>query len=313
MKFDFESLSTEPLFYMLMHSGAFVCVLGGIFFFIGLLFGYATWGRFKRQTRLLQAEASSMKDEIASLKRKVGELSILSGPAIPMATETIFMPKKEDPPAVTGETLATPDSPQPSALALAPAAPAAENTTATKDASPPDLTPSVSADPPAESPEPAPEAPSLAASLSTPPDKEKQETSADADTSAPAPSESSASAGILPPLTELLLPALPELESQPQLERKPEPPRDSELHPKLGFIYKTRPEKTDDLTVIESISPVLEKRLQALGIYTYGQIAAWDDDHVKEFSSRLAFKDRLKRERWVEQARELAIKQTTTV
>ena len=66
MKFDFESLSAEPLFYMLMHSGAFVCVLGAIFFVIGLLFGYATWGRYKRQTRQLLGEASSMKDEIAN-------------------------------------------------------------------------------------------------------------------------------------------------------------------------------------------------------------------------------------------------------
>jgi hypothetical protein len=115
MKFDFESLSTEPLFYMLMHSGAFVCVLGFVFFIVGLLFGYATWGRYKRQTRQLLGEAESMKDEIAGLKRKVGDQSITSGPAVAMATETIHMPKKEGTtaeeavPAVTAETITTSD------------------------------------------------------------------------------------------------------------------------------------------------------------------------------------------------------------
>ncbi len=35
------------------------------------------------------------------------------------------------------------------------------------------------------------------------------------------------------------------------------------------------------------------------------EVAAWDEDRVKEFSARLAFKDRIYRERWVEQARKL--------
>lgn len=96
MKFDFESLSAEPLFYMLMHSGVFVSVLGFIFFIIGLLFGYATWGRYKRLTRDLRVEAESMKAEIADLKRKVGDHSVKPGAAIEMATETIDLPKKED-------------------------------------------------------------------------------------------------------------------------------------------------------------------------------------------------------------------------
>jgi len=319
MKFDLESLSNEPLFYMLMHSGAFVCVLGFIFFVIGLLFGYASWGRYKRQTRLLLGEASSMKDEIASLKRKVGDQAILSGPAIAMATETIHMPKKEGSnaaaatPAVTQETITTQDIPvlttsgqsapsdttlsQEAASAVAPEPPAAEPAAA-------GIRPSAE-----ELPPPAPHASPLATIISAPHAKEGAESGVD---TPPGP-EGLVPADTLPDLTDLLLPALPEVESQAKPQRKPKTPRDSELDPKLGFIYKTLPEKVDDLTAIEGISPVLEQRLQDLGIYTFEQIAAWDDDHVKEFSARLAFKDRLKRERWVEQARELAIKQTTTV
>ena len=45
-----------------------------------------------------------------------------------------------------------------------------------------------------------------------------------------------------------------------------------------------------------------------MGVYTYAQIAAWNDEHIREFSSRLAFKDRIHRERWVEQAKELVAK-----
>jgi hypothetical protein len=324
MKFDFESLSTEPLFYMLMHSGAFVCVLGFIFFVVGLLFGYATWGRFKRQTRQLLGEASSMKIEIANLKRKVGDHSILSGPAVAMATETIHMPKKEKEvsivaetvPAVSAETITTHDIPPPTKAPQADALPL--EPTAVEDIQPPESEIAIPAEPPAkpatasiplsasELPPPAPQSSSLAAIISAPHVNVESEPGMDA----PASLGGLILADTLPALTELLLPALPEQGSQPPLELKPEPKLNSELDPKLGFVYKTRPEKTDDLTTLEGISHVLEKRLHDIGIYTYEQIAAWDEDHVKEFSARLAFKDRIKRERWVEQAREIAIKQT---
>jgi predicted flap endonuclease-1-like 5' DNA nuclease len=314
MKFDFESLSSEPLFYMLMHSGAFVCVLGFIFFVIGLLFGYATWGRYKRQTRLLLGEASSLKDEIASLKRKVGDHSILSGPAVAMATETIYMPKKERAivaetvPAVTEAVIARRDidlpatAPRPDAPLIAPAAPESALT--------PESPLAVPVAPPAESAttgitpsasELQPHASPLAAIISAPHVNAVAENGVDA----PAAPGGLVLADTLPSLTELLLPALPELEVQPQPELKLEPQSESELDPKLGLIYKTQPENMDNLTEIEGISLVLAQRLHDIGIYTHAQIAAWDEDCVKEFSARLAFKDRICRERWVEQARKL--------
>ena len=91
-----------------------------------------------------------------------------------------------------------------------------------------------------------------------------------------------------------------------------QPPRTSEipsvlpeLDPDLGLIYKIPPTEADDLTRIKGIASVLEKRLHELGIYTWRQIASWQDSHVREFSSRLSFKDRIVREKWVEQARSL--------
>ncbi len=317
MKFDFESLSSEPLFYMLMHSGAFVCVLGFIFFVVGMLFGYATWGRYKRQTRQLLGEASSLKDEIASLKRKVGDHSILSGPAVAMATETIHMPKKESTPsaetvpAVKEDAIAKSDIHLPATASqpdVSPVEPIVPESVLTK-VSPPASTSEPSAEPATDSitpsaselQPPAPHASPLAAIISAPHAKEESETGVDA----PAANGGLVLADTLPSLTELLLPALPELDVPPQLELKLEPQPNSELDPKLGLVYKTQPENVDNLTEIEGISLVLAQRLHDIGIYTHAQIAAWDEDRVKEFSARLAFKDRIYRERWVEQARKL--------
>ena len=95
------------------------------------------------------------------------------------------------------------------------------------------------------------------------------------------------------PAPELPVAPLPELETHPVLD------------PKLGLIYKSRPATADDLTALKGISRVLEQRLNEIGIYTYAQIAAWGEDRVKEFSARLAFKDRIQREHWVEQAGKL--------
>ena len=153
-----------------------------------------------------------------------------------------------------------------------------------------------------ELPPPARHASPLAAIISAP---HKEEPVAGEGT--PANAEAPMPADTIPALTELLLPALPELEVQPQLELK----LDSELDPKLGLIYKKQPEKTDDLTALRGIAKVLEKRLHEFGIYTYAQIAAWNEDHIREFSTRLAFKDRIHREHWVDQARQLVARQTT--
>lgn len=326
MKFDYESLSSEPLFYMLMHSGAFVTVLGGIFFIVGLLFGYATWGRYKRQTRELRAEAAAMKEEIAGLKRKVGDHSVKPGPSVSLATETIHMPSKEGTaaaaaiPAVTAETITTRDirmpaasapaapasGPQPKAVANvikpkaaespAPAQEVAVQTTA-KPAEPPASEPSTSVTtivsagplpPPARHVSPLS---SIIAPAQAPVKPEKEAVN----------SEKPASAGLvptdtIPTLTEISVPPLPAVEVQAVED------------PRLGLVYKTRPEKVDDLTALKGIAEVLESRLHEIGIYTYAQIASWNEENIKEFSSRLAFKDRIQRERWVEQAKDLVSK-----
>jgi predicted flap endonuclease-1-like 5' DNA nuclease len=53
------------------------------------------------------------------------------------------------------------------------------------------------------------------------------------------------------------------------------------------------------------VAETLQQRLNETGIYTFKQIAMWTPEQAREFSSRLSFKDRVEREHWVEQARDL--------
>ena len=73
----------------------------------------------------------------------------------------------------------------------------------------------------------------------------------------------------------------------------------------LGLIYSERPDHADDLTALKGVAKVLNGKLNDFGIYTYRQIAGWDDPIIDEFSTRLSFKDRVKRDDWVGQAKAL--------
>lgn len=66
------------------------------------------------------------------------------------------------------------------------------------------------------------------------------------------------------------------------------------------------PEHKDDLKKISGVGPVLEKKLNALGIASYRQIANFTEDDVARVDEALSFKGRIERENWIEQARDLA-------
>jgi len=73
----------------------------------------------------------------------------------------------------------------------------------------------------------------------------------------------------------------------------------------LGLVYTQSPEHGDDLQAIKGVGKVLNDKLNGFGIYTYRQIAGWDEAIIAEFSTRLSFKDRVKRDNWVGQAKTL--------
>ena len=64
--------------------------------------------------------------------------------------------------------------------------------------------------------------------------------------------------------------------------------------------------KADDLTAIRGIGKVIERKLHQLGITSFGQIAALTPEEVRRVNDTIEFPGRVERERWIDQARELA-------
>ena len=61
----------------------------------------------------------------------------------------------------------------------------------------------------------------------------------------------------------------------------------------------------DDLQKISGVGPVLEKKLNNLGIYHYFQIAAFTAEQVVQIDEALNFKGRVERDDWIGQAKAL--------
>ncbi len=66
--------------------------------------------------------------------------------------------------------------------------------------------------------------------------------------------------------------------------------------------------KADDLMAIKGIGEKLASLLNTLGIYHYDQMAAWTEADGEWIDKKLAFKGRVAREKWVEQAKALVKK-----
>ena len=67
-----------------------------------------------------------------------------------------------------------------------------------------------------------------------------------------------------------------------------------------------KPKSVDDLKKIGGIGPKLEKVLNGLGVWTYAQIAAWSPEEIAWVDDYLAFKGRIERDGWLQQAARLA-------
>ena len=87
-------------------------------------------------------------------------------------------------------------------------------------------------------------------------------------------------------------------------------PKHAKQDDKLGLIYSERPDDADDLTKIKGVGPVLEKKLNKFGIYTFKQISSWSPEIVTAFDDLLSFKGRIDRDKWVTQATDLHANKT---
>jgi len=66
------------------------------------------------------------------------------------------------------------------------------------------------------------------------------------------------------------------------------------------------PTNPDNLTKIKGIGATIEQKLNEIGIYTFEQIAHWNEENIRWVDTNLAFSGRVKREDWINQAKLLA-------
>lgn len=81
--------------------------------------------------------------------------------------------------------------------------------------------------------------------------------------------------------------------------------RSSELNfDRIGYASAG---EADDLKIIVGVGPFLEKKLHAIGIYTFRQIANFTQDDIEQVNDVIEyFPGRIERENWVGQSAQLA-------
>lgn len=88
---------------------------------------------------------------------------------------------------------------------------------------------------------------------------------------------------------------------------KAEAPVATDAGEKPAMMKAPKGGKGDNLKQIKGIGPALEKLLNEMGVWHYGQIAKWTDTEVAWVDDNLLkFKGRVSRDNWVQQAKTLA-------
>ena len=101
-------------------------------------------------------------------------------------------------------------------------------------------------------------------------------------------------------------------EQQKALERVVEQPRSADGLQSVKPLYATLEDK-DDLKLIKGIGPVLEQRLNELGVTTFRQLAGFTEQDIEKVSTAIAaFPGRIEREDWVGKARDLVARKTNS-
>lgn len=111
------------------------------------------------------------------------------------------------------------------------------------------------------------------------------------------------------PKSEAKADAKPAAEKKPAAKKaapKKEAPAASSGDLPQGALFTAPAGAADDLKKISGVGPVLEKKLNALGITTYAQVAAFTSEDIAKVDDALSFKGRIERDDWLSQAAELA-------
>ena len=75
---------------------------------------------------------------------------------------------------------------------------------------------------------------------------------------------------------------------------------------KSAVLFTAPKGAADDLKLISGVGPALEKKLNALGITQYAQVAAFKKADIVKVDEALSFKGRIERDDWLKQAKALA-------
>ena len=84
-----------------------------------------------------------------------------------------------------------------------------------------------------------------------------------------------------------------------------------DLGTKPASIARARGGKGDNLTLIDGVGNAIEKKLNALGIYHFDQVAAWTKANETWIGNEIGFPGRPERENWVRESKILAAGGTT--
>lgn len=103
-------------------------------------------------------------------------------------------------------------------------------------------------------------------------------------------------------------PAKAKKAAAPKAAKKAEPKAEAPAEKPKKAAPKKAAAKSDgdDLSKISGVGPVIVGKLNAEGITTFAQIAAWTDADVEAIEEKLSFKGRVGREDWIAQAKDLA-------
>jgi len=77
------------------------------------------------------------------------------------------------------------------------------------------------------------------------------------------------------------------------------------------LLSEARESGKDNLQLIKGVGKVLEGVLNDTGIYHFDQIANLSDEEIAWLDNSISFPGRIKRENWIDQARQLAAGETT--
>lgn len=105
-----------------------------------------------------------------------------------------------------------------------------------------------------------------------------------------------------PEAAKAAAPAPVAAEPTPAADVAPEPASEERAQP---LLFAETPAACDDLRAIKGIGPKINGVLNALGIYTYAQIADWSPAEVAWVEDKLDFRGRVTREGWQAQAQAL--------